>query len=102
VEATPLAIGSSRSQRTWFFRRRYEELASLSSARRVLLGPVVMIRRWNVVLSMPTNGLHQVTDVASMAAFPIHGPKKPAKPAVAKKRIIRPATILLAGLRLSA
>jgi hypothetical protein len=68
-----------------------------------------MIRRWNVVLTSVANGPHQVTAITSMVELPIRRFSRPAtkpglgpKPAAAKTRIIRPATILAAGLPLSA
>jgi hypothetical protein len=60
---------------------------------------VVMIRRWNVVLTLPANGPHQVTAVTSMVAFELARPKKPA---VKKTRVIRPSTFIAAQLSLSA
>jgi len=67
-----------------------------------------MIRRWNVVLTSVANGPHQVTAITSMVEIPARRFSRAAtKPgAVSKrgaaKRIIRPATILAAGLSLSA
>jgi hypothetical protein len=66
-----------------------------------------MIRRWNVVLTSVANGPHQVTAIGSVVEFPLRRPSRHAtKPSAsqmpAKKRIIRPATILAAGLSLSA